>query len=106
MPQAPTDGLTPDVAPAVDEANTENFLVNFFEPQCGHAPVSLDDRTSNSNSLSHLEQTYSNIGMTTSFHSMPASYRKPSRDETVNSVPSVKTVCARRTSTPPGMGFA
>lgn len=64
MPQAPTDGLTPDVDPAEDEANTENFLVNFFEPQCGQTPASFDDRTSNSNSLSHLEQTYSKIGMT------------------------------------------
>ena len=50
---------------ATDEANTESFLVSFFEPQCGHAalPSQLLERTSDSKSLSHLLQVNSYRGM-------------------------------------------
>ncbi len=47
----------------VDEANTENLLVNFFDPHCGQTPLSWDDRTNNSNSLSHSQHVYSYNGI-------------------------------------------
>jgi hypothetical protein len=41
-------------APPLD-ANTDNFLLSFFEPQCGHAvPTHFVDRTSTSLSLPHF----------------------------------------------------
>jgi hypothetical protein len=42
-------------------ANTDNFFVNFFEPQCGQAtePSQFAERTSDSKSFSHLLQTNS-----------------------------------------------
>jgi hypothetical protein len=43
--------------PAVADANTENFLESFVEPQCGHfAPFQSLDRTSTSLSRSHFPQ--------------------------------------------------
>jgi hypothetical protein len=44
-------------SPATAEANVENFLFNFAEPQCGHlVPFQLLDRTSTSLSCSQLSQ--------------------------------------------------
>jgi len=45
------------VEPVVAEANVENFLDNFFEPQCGHsAPFQSLERTRISLSRSHFSQ--------------------------------------------------
>ncbi len=42
---------------ALADAKTENFLVSFFEPQCGHAdPFQPRDRTKISLSCSHFWQ--------------------------------------------------
>jgi hypothetical protein len=39
------------------EANTDNFLLNFVEPQCGHSvPSHFVDRTSTSLSFPHFPQ--------------------------------------------------
>jgi hypothetical protein len=43
--------------PAVDDAKVENFLDNFFEPQCGQGvPSQRLERTSTSLSCSQLAQ--------------------------------------------------
>jgi hypothetical protein len=43
--------------PAVAEANTENFLASFFEPQCGQTePFQSLERTRISLSRSHFSQ--------------------------------------------------
>lgn len=45
------------VAPAVAEANVENFFASFVEPQCGHfVPSQSLERTRISLSCSHLAQ--------------------------------------------------
>jgi hypothetical protein len=45
------------VAPALAEAKVENFLVSFFEPQCGHSvPAQSLERTRISLSCSQLSQ--------------------------------------------------
>jgi hypothetical protein len=52
-PPLPDDLLSPTLA----EANVENFLDNFFEPQCGHsAPFQSDERTKISPSRPHFLQ--------------------------------------------------
>jgi hypothetical protein len=53
-------GIRADFLPAC-AANTESFLVSFFEPQCGQAtePSQWIERASDSKSLSHLAQTNS-----------------------------------------------
>jgi len=44
-------------APAVAEANVENFLASFIEPQCGHlVPFQSRERTRISLSVSHCSQ--------------------------------------------------
>lgn len=44
-------------APAVLDANTENFFANFVEPQCGHlVPAQSLERTRTSLSRSHFPQ--------------------------------------------------
>jgi hypothetical protein len=46
-----------EVSPATFEANTENFLESFVEPQCGHAvPSQLVERTRISLSRLHFSQ--------------------------------------------------
>jgi hypothetical protein len=61
VPQSPHDFGCPvqtgaSSAPLLD-ANTDNFLLNFVEPQCGQAvPSHLMDRTSNSLSFPHFPQ--------------------------------------------------
>jgi hypothetical protein len=48
------DGSPPS---AVADANTDSFLVNLSEPQCGHfVPVQSLERTSTSLSFSHFPQ--------------------------------------------------
>ena len=45
------------VAPAVADANVENFFASFAEPQCGHfVPSQLLERTRISLSRSHFPQ--------------------------------------------------
>jgi len=45
------------VAPAVAEANVENFFSSFAEPQCGHfVPCQSFERTKISLSRSHFPQ--------------------------------------------------
>lgn len=62
MPQAADVVGLDDGAPA--EAKTESFFWSFFEPQCGQAASSdFAERTSNSNSFSHLSQLNSKSGM-------------------------------------------
>jgi hypothetical protein len=47
----------PSVALPVEEANTDNFLESFGEPQCGHfVPFHSFERTSISLSFSHFSQ--------------------------------------------------
>jgi hypothetical protein len=49
------DGSAPSLLAL--EANTENFLESFDEPQCGHfVPSQLLERTSTSLSFSHFAQ--------------------------------------------------
>jgi hypothetical protein len=49
----PDEGAPP--LPA--EANVENFLDSFFEPQCGHSEFfQSEERTSNSLSFPHFSQ--------------------------------------------------
>jgi hypothetical protein len=60
-PQQWPPPLEPDVAvvvdPALAEANVENFLDSFFEPQCGHSvPFQSRERTRISLSRSHFSQ--------------------------------------------------
>ena len=59
-PQHPPPPLSQDGAslpPEPAEANTENFLDNFFEPQCGHAvPFQSLERTRVSLSRPHFSQ--------------------------------------------------
>ena len=62
MPQEPgfpeQEGASdpPPLPPAL-EANTENFLDSFVEPQCGHlVPSQLLERTRSSLSFSHFAQ--------------------------------------------------
>jgi hypothetical protein len=44
-------------APVLAEAKVENFLDNFFEPQCGHSvPFQSLERTRISLSCSHFSQ--------------------------------------------------
>jgi len=51
------EGADGAVAPAVAEANVENFLDILVEPQCGHfVPSQLLERTRISLSFSHLSQ--------------------------------------------------
>jgi hypothetical protein len=60
MPQecgVPEQEGASDSPPLPLEANTENFLDNLVEPQCGHfVPSQLLVRTSSSLSLSHFAQ--------------------------------------------------
>ena len=64
MPHMPHDaGLPVQVGagslapPALAEANTENFLDSFVEPQCGHfVPFHSLERTRISLSFSHFSQ--------------------------------------------------
>jgi hypothetical protein len=49
-------GASP-LPPAVADANTDNLLASFAEPQCGHfVPFQLLERTRISLSLSHFSQ--------------------------------------------------
>ena len=46
-----------EVPPALAEANVENFLDNFFEPQCGHSEFfQFVERTRISLSRPHFSQ--------------------------------------------------
>jgi hypothetical protein len=61
VPQSPHDFGCPVHAGASSapplEANTDSFLLNFVEPQCGHAvPSHFVDRTSTSLSFPHFPQ--------------------------------------------------
>ena len=59
-PQQPPPPLFPDgesLPPELAEANMENFLDNFFEPQCGHSiPFQSLERTRISLSRWHFSQ--------------------------------------------------
>jgi hypothetical protein len=49
--------LPPVFADAFADANVENFLDNFSDPQCEHfAPCQLPERTRSSLSFSHPSQ--------------------------------------------------
>jgi len=53
----PQAGAAVAVLSAMADAKTDNFLVSFFEPQCGHAaPFQLLERTRISLSRSHFSQ--------------------------------------------------
>ena len=51
------DGAALAPPPGTDEANVENFLPSFADPQCGHfVPVQSLERTRISLSRSHFPQ--------------------------------------------------
>jgi hypothetical protein len=50
-------GASPPASPVAAEAKTENFLLNFFDPQWGQAvPLQLLERTRISLSRAHFSQ--------------------------------------------------
>ena len=56
MPQH-EDGGAPPVEGLADDENTESFLTNWADPQCGHcSPFQSLDRTRSSLSLLHFLQ--------------------------------------------------